>query len=103
MSKKKVDGVVLAVHYNPDGQVAWARVYMRRGPTFSDRLMLNRQALIANLQSGKRYFIGERVPQMASTFKLMDPLHVVEKNGKQFLVTGPQDADRDRLEGIPVI
>jgi hypothetical protein len=103
MAKPKVDGVVQAVHYNPDGQVAWVRVYMRRGPTFSDRMMLNRQTLIANLQSGKHYFIGERVPQMASTFELTTSLYMVEKDGKQILVAGAQDADRDRLEGVPVI
>ena len=103
MSKTKVDGVVQAVHYNPDGQVAWVRAYLRRGPTYSDRMMLDRQALIANIQSGKHYFIGDRVPQMASTFEIADPLQIVEKNGKQILVVGAQDADRDHLVGVPVI
>jgi hypothetical protein len=103
MAKTKVDGVVQAVHYNPDGQVDWARVYVRRGPTFSDRMILNRQALIANIQSGKHYFIGERVPQMASTFELASPLQIAEKNGKQILLAGAHDADRDLLVGVPVI
>jgi len=73
------------------------------GATFSDRMILNRQALIANIQSGKHYFIGERVPQMASTFDIAQAVQIVEKNGKQYLVTGAKDIDHDRLEGAPVI
>jgi hypothetical protein len=103
MAKSKIDGVVQAVHYNPDGQVAWVRAYMRRGPTYSDRVMLDRQTLIAQLKSGKRYFIGEPIPHMASTFKVKEPLNVIEKNGQQFLTAGVKDVDRDRLEGAPVI
>ena len=103
MTKIKVDGVVQAVHYNPDGQVDWVRVFLRRGPTFSDRVILNRQALIANIQSGKHFFIGERVPQMASTFELADRVQIAEKNGKQILLAGAHDADRDHLVGVPVI
>lgn len=103
MTKLKIDGVVQAVHYNPDGQVAWVRAYLRRGPTYSDRVMLDRQTLIAHLKSGKHYFIGERIPQMASTFEVKEPLSVIEKNGKLFLAAGVKDVDQDRLEGAPVI
>jgi hypothetical protein len=107
MAKRKLDGVVNAVHYNPDGQIAWVRAYLRRGPTFSDYMMLDRQTLIANLKSGKNYFVGERVPQMASTFEVGAALRVVDKDGKQIIVSGDKDADntseRDHLEGAPVI
>jgi len=105
MPKSKIDGVIQAVHYGPDGQVAWARAYLRRGPTYSDWVMLDRQTLIANLKSGKRYFIGERIPQLASTFDIRekDPVRVVEKDGKQLLVIGSQDSDGDHLNRVPVI
>jgi len=105
MPKSKIDGVIQAVHYGPDGQLVWARAYLRRGPTYSDRVMLDRQTLIVNLKSGKRYFIGEPIPQMASTFNIIekDPLRLVEKNGKQFLVIGSQDTNGDHLERVPVI
>jgi hypothetical protein len=103
MAKSKVDGVIQAVHYNPDGQVAWVRAYLRRGPTYSDRVLLDRQTLIEQLQSGKRYFVGDTVPQMASTFDIAQAVQIVEKNGKQYLVTGAKDIDHDRLEGAPVI
>ena len=103
MAKPKFDGVVQAVHYNPDGQVAWVRVFLRRGPTFSDRVMLDRKTLITNIQSGKRFVAGQRVLQMASTFEIQDPVRVLEKDGKQFLVTGSRQADGDNLEGVPVL
>ncbi len=103
MAKQKVDGVVQAVHYNPDGQVSWVRVYLRRGATYSDRIMLDRQTLINHLKSGKHYFAGQPVPQMASTFKISDSLRLIEKNGKQVLATGNHEVDQDHLEGIPLI
>jgi len=40
MAKPKYDTVVEAVHYQPDGQVAWVRAYQRRGPTFTDWMIL---------------------------------------------------------------
>ena len=103
MAKQKFDGVVQAVHYQVDGQVDWVRIYLRRGPTFSDRMMLDRQALITQLKIGKRYFIGRRIQGMASSFELSEPVQVIEKNGHEFIITGNRDADRDRLEGVPVI
>ena len=55
MARTTFDGVIEAVRYKPDGQVDWVRAYLRRGPTFSDRIMINRATLIENLKSGKRY------------------------------------------------
>lgn len=103
MAKPKFDGVVEAVRYTPDGQVDWVRAYLRRGPTFSDHQLLSRHTLIEELKSGKRYLAGKRVPLMASTFEVSKPLRVLERNGSDVLVTGSLEADRDNLEGVPVI
>jgi hypothetical protein len=103
MSKSKFDGVIEAVHYTPDGRVAWVRAYLRRGPTFSDRVMLDRAALIDDLKSGKKYMAGRRIELQASTFELASPIQVAQCNGDEILVTGDRQADRDRLEGVPVI
>jgi hypothetical protein len=103
MAKAKFDGVVEAVHYRPDGRVDWVRTYLRRGPTFSDHILLDRQTLVEHLKAGKRYLVGERLPLVASTFKVDQPLRLLEKNGQEILVTGDTQADRDRLEGVPVI
>ena len=103
MAKQKLDGVIQAVHYQADGQVAWVRAYLRRGPTFSDLILLDRSTLIAQLKSGKRYYSGQRVLQMASTFDIAEPLQLIEKDGKQILVVGNQAVERDQLAGVPVV
>ncbi|MEW5872002.1 MAG: hypothetical protein AB1894_22225 [Chloroflexota bacterium] len=103
MAKAKFDGVVEAVHYQPDGQVAWVRAYVRRGATFSDHVLLDRQAIIELLKSGKRYLSGQRVPLRASTFETGDALRVLQKNDREVLVVGEIETDRDRLEGVPII
>jgi len=103
MAKPKYDGVVEAVHYQPDGQVAWVRAYLRRGPTFSDRILLDRERLIGDLKSGKRYLVGKRIPLMASTFDVTNPLRIAEVDGQEVLVTGDLQVRQDRLEGVPVV
>lgn len=103
MAKKKFDGVIQAVHYQADGQVAWVRAYLRRGPTYSDLVLLDRKMLIEQLKTGKRYYSGQRVTQLASTFDLGDPLQLIDKDGKQILVVGNQVAEGDQLRGVPVV
>lgn len=103
MAKQKFDGVVEAVHYNPDGEVAWVRTYLRRGPTFSDYILLDRQTLIEHLKAGKKYLAGERIMQLASTFDVSKPLHVINKDGKEIVIVGDGQADRDQLDGVGVI
>jgi hypothetical protein len=103
MAKLKFDGVVEAAHYQPDGQLAWVRVYLRRGPTFTDRLKLERSTLIEHLKAGKHFYAGKRLELLASTFEISTPVHVLQRNGQEVLVTGEIQADRDRLEGIPMI
>lgn len=103
MAKTKVDGVVEAVRYTPQGQVAWVRAYLRRGPTFSDRLLLDRQALVDQLKAGKRFFSGSRLTYLAGTFELRQPLQLQQKNGQVIVVAGAAQAERDHLEGVPVL
>jgi hypothetical protein len=99
--KVKFDGIVEAVHYLPDGRVDWVRTYLRRGATFSDYIILNRQSLIEQIKAGKKFMVGERVSQMASTFQVTQPVRVVQKDGQEILATGELQADQDRLEGVP--
>ena len=101
MGKQKYDGVVEAVHYKPDGQVDWVRTYLRRGPIFSDYILLDRQTLVEHLKSGKQYVAGRRIPQLASTFEVSNPLHVIRNGGAEILVTGDLQSTRDQLEGVP--
>ena len=103
MAKQKYDGVIEAVHYKPDQQVDWVRVYLRRGPVFSDRVLLNRQVLIEQLDSGKKFMVGKRIPYNGATFNVSKSLSVVKENDKEILVTGDGQTGKDFLEGVPVV
>ncbi|MBN1147731.1 MAG: hypothetical protein JXA78_10790 [Anaerolineales bacterium] len=103
MAKVKYDGVVEAVHYAADGQVEWVRAYLKRGPAFSDRMMLARQALIEDLKAGKRYLVGRRIPLMGGVFEVSKPLRVLRVDAGEALVTGDLHSEHDRLESVPVI
>jgi hypothetical protein len=103
MAKAKFDGVVEGVRYLPDGQVAWVRAYLRRGPAFTDRILLDRKTLVDDLKSGKRYLAGQRVQYMAGTFETSQPLHVLQADGHEVLVTGDLQVEKDCLEGVPQI
>ena len=103
MAKPKYDGVVEAVHYGPDGQVDWVRVFERRGPTWSDRIILKRGDFIQKLKAGKKYFAGKRIPQMAGTFEVTVPVQLVSDGGREILSAGDKKAEKDDLEGVPLI
>ncbi len=97
------DGVIEAVHYNPEGQIEWVRTYLRRGSTFSDVVLVERQTLIEFIKAGKKFVTGKRVPLMASTFEVASPVKVVEQDSRELIITGENQASQDRLEGVPVI
>jgi hypothetical protein len=101
--KKAPDGVVEGVRYDANGQVEWVRMYQRRGPTYSDWMLVRRTALIEMLKAGKRVVAGERVPYEASTFKTGSVLRVIESGGKELLTTGETQAEKDKLDGVPVV
>jgi hypothetical protein len=103
MAKEKIDGVVEAVHYTPEGQVDWVRVYERRGPTFSDRVLLDRSSLIKRLKDRKRFVIGQRKTLWASTFETTSALQLVRKSGREIIVSGESTADRDSLPDAGLI
>ncbi len=100
---KKADGVVEGVRYDANGSVEWVRMYQRRGPTYSDWMLVKRPALIEMLKAGKKVFAGERVEYQASTFKMGLALKIIERAGKEVLVTGEGQADKDKLDGVSVV
>ena len=103
MAKQKFDGIVEAVHYAPDGRVAWVRAYERRGPTFSDHVLISRQELVDKLKGGKRFLVGQRKEFLASTFDTSQPLRLVPQNGGELLVVGDGQTAQDHLAGVPII
>ncbi len=103
MAKEKMDGVVEAVHYNAGGQVEWVRAYERRGPTFSDLILIQREELIRRIKAGKRYVTGARKEYLASTFEVKSPLHVIHAGDKDYLAFSEEANSGDVLPGLPVI
>jgi hypothetical protein len=103
MKKKNFDGVIDAVHYTPDGSVDWVRIYERRGPTFSDHVLIPRPVLVERLKSGKRFVTGKRLIHLASTFETFQVLQLIQHNGRDFLSLSDQDVDRDHLPDLPAI
>ena len=98
---KKIDGVIEAVRYNPDGQIALVRGYELRGVTYSDRVLLDRETLLERLKAGKKFSTGQRKEFWASTFALGKAVKVVTKDGIDYLTTGNDASNRDRLENTP--
>jgi hypothetical protein len=107
MSKVKYDGVIEAVRYSPDGKVSLARAYERRGPAFSDRILLSREELIKRIESGDKYVVGKRLPMLGGVFEVYDKVHLVKGEGNvMWIATSKSGAGqaslRDELQGAPL-
>jgi hypothetical protein len=103
MARPKYDGIVQAVHYTPQGQVAWVRVFLRRGPTWSDVILLDRQSLIDQIGAGKRFMAGDRVPLLAGSFEVSKPIKILSKDDGKILITGDLVSEKDCLDGVPLV
>ncbi len=96
MGKQKFDGVIDAVHYRPGGQIKWVRAYLRRGATWSDRVLLDRDQLVELLKLGKNMQIGSRVEFMGGTFNVTQ---AVKLQDDRVIAGQPGDQHGDFLEG----
>ncbi len=103
MAGMKFDGVVEAVHYSPDGQVEWVRVYERRGSTFSDRLIYDRKTFVEKLKSGRKYVAGQRISFVASTFDVLWPITLVKNKTHEYISTSDESVGKDILAGVPMV
>jgi hypothetical protein len=101
--KKGLDGVIEAAHFDKDGNLAWVRAYERRGPTWSDVVLLDRDALVERLKKRKRFFVGVRQEAWASQFELSLPVRLIEHYRRTVITTGKGSPQQDKLEGIPVV
>ena len=103
MGKIKFDGVLEIAHFKSDGQLDWVRVYLRRGPIFSDRILLTRQAFIEQLKAGKRFWVGERIHKMGGNFNITQPVRLQQVGGPPVVLVGNSNATKDDLTGVPII
>jgi hypothetical protein len=102
MKKESIDGVVEAVHYSQDGQVAYVRAYQRRGPTFSDVVLIQRDDLVKLIKSGSVYYTGERVCSMGTEFKTFEKVQVVPTKEGEILLTSPAGS-MENLGSTPLL
>ena len=102
IKKKPYDGVVTAVHYSPDGNIAWVRAFERHGFVFTDRMNLSREALIERLKEGKKFKTGVRKTYQGSDFEVDGDLQLIEKNGG-YVITAGQAAEKDSLGNLPIL
>ena len=84
IKKKPYDGVVVAAHYTPQGEIDWVRAFVRHGFVFSDRVNLDRAALVERLQAGKRFKTGQRQPYQGSDFTIKDDIRLIDKNSVNY-------------------
>jgi hypothetical protein len=103
MAEIKYDGIIQTVRYDNEGRIEWVRAFLRRGPTWSDYIILDRETMISQIKSGKRFAAGKRTPQMGTTFEITDPVRLYQADGQDVLVTGDIQANQDCLEGVPLI
>ncbi len=112
---KKLDGVIEAVRYAPDGRIAMVRAYERRGPAWSDLVLLERAELVRRLGSGKRFALGRRIPRMGGTFETGAAVRLAGAKDGPLVLAGTAPADgrapedggapangRDALDGAPL-
>ena len=98
MARSKFDGVIEAVRYTPDGRIALARLYERRGAVWTDHLLLDRKQLAECLKRGRRFVIGQRKLYRGGTFDTGSSVRLEGQN----IVTKGASAMRDELTGVPV-
>ncbi len=98
MAHTKIDGVIEAVRYTPDGNISMVRSYQRHGAVWSDRVLLNRADLSRQLKGGKRLVTGTRKEYLGGVFK--DGLAI--RYTGEHIVTEGQPPLRDLLAGVPV-
>ncbi len=102
MGRQKYDGVVEAVRYAPDGKLTIARVYERRGSTFSDYVLLSRAEMILKLKAGQIFMVGKRLKYLGGTFEVTVPVKLAGNQGKEVLFTKNIKNDCDDLQGVPL-
>jgi hypothetical protein len=101
IKKKPYDGVIVAAHYTPKGEIDWVRAFERHGFVFSDRVQLNRENLVEQLRNGKRFKTGERVTYLGNDFRIKEDVRLVEMTGGNVILAGDVSSKQDALGNIP--
>jgi hypothetical protein len=86
----------------PDGRLLSAQAHERRGAVWTDLVLLDREALLARLQSRRRVYAGAANPDVPGDFTVRGRLSLQDAGGgRAYLTLGESPAGRDDL-GVPV-
>jgi hypothetical protein len=96
---KKFDVVIEAVRYK-NGKIDVVRGYERRGATFTDCILLDREAMIELMKGGKHVVTGQRKEYYGGQFNVDKPVKLTGQDGSQVITTEGQSA-HDELQGVP--
>lgn len=103
MFRRKIDGVIEAVRYTPEGDIDWVRFYERRDMAYSDVLILDRDGLLERLDKGQLFYTGKRKQYQGNSFNTAKKVITKEVNGRTVILTEGADAEQDQLEGVPLV
>ncbi len=99
---KKFDGLIEAVRRTEDGEVDVARFFERRGPTWSDHMLINRDDLVKRVKKGEKFVVGERLTFMGGTFDVFSKVQLTSNGGKEKLVTSKSPDTKIELQEAPL-
>lgn len=103
MASKKIDSIIEAVRYAPDGKVALVRIYESLGPAFSDRKLLTREQLVDQLRGKKIFAAGKRIEMMGTSFHTGPQVRLVKVGAGEYVQSTEGSGERDDLKGVPQI
>jgi len=99
MPKVKIDAVIDAVRYDPGGRIEAVRLYDRRGPVWSDQMLVGRGELVERLEKGNRLVAGRRQSLLGGVFETGAAVWL---EGGRVVTSGDTPAGKDSLAGVPV-
>jgi hypothetical protein len=103
MKNQTNDYVIEAVHYASNGRLEYARLYERRGSSYSDRELCDRTRLVNILKSNKRVVTGQRVSGLGSTFKIESKVELSGLKEDPYIVCGNHGPNSDDLNCVPIL
>ena len=93
---KRLDIVVVAARFDPQGKLTVAQGFERRGQVWSDLILVDRDTLIRNLRSRRRVAVAVPTP-VPGDFEIVARVHLERKNGVETLASNSAHADQDHL------
>ena len=101
--KKSFDGVIVGARYTSEGKIKWVRAFERHGFVFTDRLLMDRNTLIENLRTGKKFKTGKRLVYQGNDFDVWEDIKLLEEEEDSVIVVGDKQSKEDFLGDLPII